>query len=122
MDITKKLKLFQDITPDREYAQRARFLILSAKKNETSQERFYGYLKFVFAESRLAAASMAIIAVIAIFVVYGYFNDFKVQQANNNEEEGLQIAQTQYYQPTAQNVSFFSRIEQRVGDFFDTVF
>lgn len=121
--IIKKLKTFKNIVPDANYAARSRFLILSAKKIETPQELFYGYLRFIFTESRLAVASLAVVAVIAIFVVYGYFSGTKIQQANNNnEEEGLQIAQTQYYQPTAQNPSFFGRLEQKVGDFFSNIF
>ncbi|MEK7146738.1 MAG: hypothetical protein AAB772_00600 [Patescibacteria group bacterium] len=118
--ITKKLKTFQNITPDREFSQRARFLILSSKKIETSKQRLFGYLRFVFAESRIAAAGLALVAVFAIFVVYGYFNGAKIQQANN--EEGLRLAETQYYQQTAQNPSFFSRLEQKLGDFLNTVF
>lgn len=114
--------MFQNITPDYEYAQRARFLILSSKKFETPKQQFYGYLRFVFAESRVAAAGLALVAVIAVFVVYGYFGNSKIQQANMTDNEGLQIAETQYYQPTAKNASFFSRIEQRVGDFLNSVF
>ena len=120
-NLVKKLKTFQNITPDHEYVQRARFLILASKKFETPQARFYGYLRFIFSESRIAAAGMALVAIIAIFVVYGYLgNSSNVRQANL--EEGLRIAETQYFQPTAKNPSFFSRLEQKLGDFFDAVF
>lgn len=121
-DIIKKLKTFKNITPDHEFSQRARFLILSAKKIETPRQKFYGYLRFIFAESRMAAAGLALAAVIAIFVVYGYLGDSKIRQANVTNNEGLQIAETKYYQSTAQNTSFFSRLERGIEDFFSSVF
>lgn len=120
-EITQKLKKFRNIVPDADYVNKSRLLIFSVRKTISPQEKFFGYLRFVFAESQLAAVALAFAVILVIFAFYGYFGGSEIKQANVGDD-GLKLAETQYYQKSAADASLFSRFQETLGDFLANIF